>query len=303
MYVEQYTISAEELLKNRGENMPCLIEPIFPKVGIAAIAGSSDTGKSTLMRQLCISITSGMDNFLDFKINATNRNALYISTEDQDDAIGTLLNIQNQGLCMPESKFSSFRYLFDTENLLPRLKEILEECPHDLIVIDAFADIFTRDINQTNQVRTFLNEYSQLAQRHKCLIIFVHHTGKSSENKSPNKNSLLGSQGFEAKMRTVAFLSKHKTISNFRYFSLVKGNYLPEKFKNESIELMFDENMTFSRTGNLELTENLSKDESVRYQTDGIINLHKGGLSQGVIAKQLGISQPTVSRILKQFNF
>ena len=61
MYVEQYTVSAEELLRKSGENMPCLIEPIFPKVGIVAIAGSSDAGKSTLMRQLCMSITSGME--------------------------------------------------------------------------------------------------------------------------------------------------------------------------------------------------------------------------------------------------
>lgn len=284
------------------ENIPCLIEPIFPKVGIAAIAGSSDAGKSTLMRQLCMSITSGMEYFLDYKINASNRNTLYVSTEDHDDSIGTLINKQNRGLAMPEDKHQFFRYLFDTENLLQKLNDILEERPHDLIVIDAFADIYQRDINQTNQVRTFLNEYSQLAQRHKCLIVFVHHTGKSSEYKAPSKNNLLGSQGFEAKMRAVAFLSKHKTNANLRYFSLVKGNYLPEQFKNESIELLFDENTTFSRTGNLELIENLSKDETINYKTDEIINLHKNGLSQVAIAKQLGISQPTVSRIIKQNN-
>lgn len=300
MYIEQYTVSAEDLLRRNIEKLPCLVEPIFPKVGVAAIAGSSDTGKSTLMRQLCIEISSGKDEFLGFKIDSKFQRTLYVSTEDSKDVIEFLLSKQNKGLNLPNEKFSKFRYMFDTQNIHEKLSNILEENPHDLIVIDAFADLFTNDINQTNQVRAFLNNYSQLAEKHECLIVFVHHTGKASEFKAPNKSHLLGSQGFEAKMRTVIMLTKHKSKSDLRYFSIVKGNYIPEEYKNESLELRFDENMTFTRTGNVELTENLSKDENTKHKHEEIFKLKKDGHTQAAIAKQTGVSQSTVSRILTE---
>lgn len=291
-------ISAEALLNMKLEKIPCLIEPIFPKVGLIAIAGSSDTGKSTLMRQLCLQIVTGADTFLGYQLQATHQRAIYVSTEDGKDAMASNLQIQNGKLGNPSDNYGNLNYLFDTSDLLPALEEMLEAQPHDLVVIDAFADIFIKDINQTNQVRSFLNDYSNLAERYECLIVFVHHTGKASETKAPSKNNLLGSQGFEAKMRMVVMLIKHPANIHLRYFCLVKGNYLPDHLKQEATELLFDENMIFSLTGNTQMMENLWKDDTHRYKNEQILKLHAEGISQSSIAKTLGLSQSTVSRAI-----
>lgn len=291
-------ISAEDLLNMNLESIPCLIEPIFPKVGLIAIAGSSDTGKSTLMRQLCIHLVAGDEKFMGYKINAEHKSALYVSTEDEKFAMASLLRRQNKGLKYTSSSLVNLHYMFDTSNLLYDIEKLLKEHPLDLVVIDAFADVFAKDINQSNQVRSFLNEFGVLAGKYECLFVFVHHTGKSSESKAPNKNNLLGTQGFEAKMRTVVMLKKHNTNPHLRYFCIVKGNYLPDRIKNEATELLFDENMTFSLTGHTELVENLSKDDAHRYKEEQVLKLHYQGKSQIAISKEVGLSQSTVSRII-----
>lgn len=291
-------ISAKDILEMKVESTPCLLDPIFPKVGLIALAGSSDTGKSSLMRQLCIDIVTGADSFIGYKINSRYKRVLYVSTEDGIEAISTLLRMQNKEYNHSSAKFGNLDYLFDSNNLTEDLKIIMSNHSYDLIVIDAFADIFGKDINQSNQVRCFLNDFSMLAEKYKCLIAFVHHTGKASELKAPNKNNLLGTQGFEAKMRLVAMLVRHPTNNHLRYFCIVKGNYLPEHIKTEALELRFDENMTFSRTGKRESIENLSKDDSQKQKEELVMKLYGEGKSQIYIAKTLGLSQSTVSRII-----
>ncbi len=44
--------------------LPKLIDPIFPKVGVVSLVGSSDTGKSTFLRQMALSIAFNFDEFL-----------------------------------------------------------------------------------------------------------------------------------------------------------------------------------------------------------------------------------------------
>ncbi len=296
----KYTVTAEEMLNMNIDKIPCLVEPIFQQTGVVALAGSSDTGKSTLMRQLCIAISVDEKEFLGFKINSKHNKAVYVSSEDGKYQIAPLLKKQNKGLSLPENRFKGLEYIFDTSNLLEKIKGHLEESPVDLIVIDAFADLFGKDINQANQVRNYLEDFSQLAEKHECLFIFIHHTGKSSEYKAPNKNNLLGSQGFEAKMRTVAILLNDKIDPKIRHLCFVKGNYIPENYKKESIELYFDDHMLFSTTGNRVLIEDLSKDENQRYNQQEVIRLKEEGKSQKEIATKLGISQSSVSRIINR---
>ena len=66
--------------------------PIFPKVGLASLVGSSDTGKSTFLRQLALSLALGLDNFVGYKLFPTSRNVIFISTED--DPASTSVSIK-----------------------------------------------------------------------------------------------------------------------------------------------------------------------------------------------------------------
>ena len=290
--------SATELLNRNIKEIPQLLEPMLPKVGLCGFAGSSDTGKSSFLRQLATAVSLGESKFLGFKLNAENRKAIYVSTEDDDYAISFLLNKANVDKQLPNERFQGLSFIFDTHNLLEKLDYQLRDSKVDLIVIDAFTDIYGKSMNDTNQVRTFLNEYSQLAQKHKCLIIFLHHTGKRTEELAPSKHNLLGSQGFEAKMRMVVELRNDLTYPEKRHLCIVKGNYLPPEYKTESFVMLFDENLQFIMTDERVLFENLKPGSKVEHK-EAVKRLKSEGKTQTEIAKELSMSQATVSRMLK----
>ncbi|HET6557897.1 MAG TPA: AAA family ATPase, partial [Prolixibacteraceae bacterium] len=79
-------INGRELLEKGLSEMPALIEPILPKVGLAAVTGSSDTGKSSFLRHLALAIVLGDEEFLGFRINSTHQSVVYVATEDDEDA-------------------------------------------------------------------------------------------------------------------------------------------------------------------------------------------------------------------------
>jgi len=88
--------SASELLNRRIEEIPCLLSPILPKVGLIGFAGSSDVGKSSFLRQLAISVALGDSHFLGFRLKTEHRQAIYVSSEDDEYAISFLLNKANR---------------------------------------------------------------------------------------------------------------------------------------------------------------------------------------------------------------
>jgi RecA-family ATPase len=296
--------SAEDLYNMGIEEIPCLIEPFLHKVGLACIAGTSDTGKSCFLRQLCMCIISGKSTFLGFSINAKHNRAIYVSTEDDSTATAFCIRKHNKDLQIDSTKLNGLKFIWETENLLRNIDNELTANPADIVCIDAFSDLYEGSLNESNRVRAFLNQYSQLAQKHKCLMLFLHHCGKGRENELPSKNNLLGSQGIEAKMRLVMELRCDNMDKNLKHLCIVKGNYLPKEYKHESFQLLFSENMTFENTGERIPFESLVKeDDAMRkkyetiktFQAQGVINTDE-------IAKQMGYShRSSITRILNKY--
>lgn len=246
---QQKFINGLDLLNMQTESIPMLVEDLIPLVAVWAIVGASDTGKSMILRQLAMAV-AGNQPFIDMAINAKTNRVLVVCSEDDEFAISYLIRKQNKSLELSNEQLSNIDFLFDTDNLLDTLKSKLTSTTYDLIIIDAYSDVFDgRDSNQSAQVRAFLNGYSQLAIKYKCSIGFLHHTGKRTEDLAPSKNNAIGSQGFEAKMRLVVEMRLDKNNPDLRHFCVVKGNYLPQEQKSSSIVLKMDENLTFTNTG------------------------------------------------------
>ena len=104
-------------------------------------------------------------------------------------------------------------------------------------------------MNENNRVRSFLNQFSQLAVKHSVLILFLHHTGKRTESLNPSKHNAIGSQGFEAKMRLMMELRPDPAEYDLRHLCIVKGNYLPAEYKHDSFVLRFSPGLNFTATG------------------------------------------------------
>jgi RecA-family ATPase len=298
-------ISAERLLEAEAERIPCLWEPMLQQVGIAAVVGSSDTGKSAFLRELAVTISAGKREFLGFPLHVRHRRAVYISTEDDERAVSYLLRLQNGARNRPPTEYAGLEYIFDTENLIQRLDNLLAAKPADLVVVDTFADIYNGPMNENNHVRAFLQEFNQIAQQRECLILFLHHTGKRTEDLVPSKHNAIGSQGFEAKMRLVIELRSDQADSSLKHLCIVKGNYLPAEYKQQSYVLHFDENMNFTNTGgrtDFELLRRLDPEREQEQQDKATRarELQSQGLTLEQIATAMGYkSKTSIINLLK----
>jgi RecA-family ATPase len=290
-------VKGDELLNKNVEFIPTLIDPIFQKTGLVAVGGSSDVGKSTLLRQLAIAIATRQDTFLGFTLHPAHSKAMYISTEDDEFAISYLLNRYNKVADYPVSDYSNLRYIFDVTALIGEVDSQLTAEPADIVIVDAFTDLYSGQLNEANKVRSFLNDFSQLAVKHETLFVFLHHTGKRTDNEPPSKHNLLGSQAFEAKMRCVIELREDKHDNTKRHLCIVKGNYLPKEDKTESYVLNF-EDMLFTSTGTRAPHSDLITGTERRDLQTEAREMSATGLSQIEISKKLGVSQPTIYRWL-----
>lgn len=262
--------NAVELLARGAVEQQYLMAPIFPQKGSAVLAGKPDTGKSQFARQLCIQIALGEKSFIDFELNPIHNKSIYVATEDNEDATRFLLNKQFNGL--EKQAVENLRFIFaDTMNqdeIIKNLNEQLTLEPVDLVVIDSFGDIFQgNDSNNNMAMRNTVKTFDKIGKEHNCLVLFVHHINKAAYRIAPGQEHIQGGAGLVQKVRLAIVLSEGG--GNVRYFTVVKGNYCPKMYKENSLELNFsEETFLFSNTGKLiptnELgtdTENKNKDE------------------------------------------
>ena len=302
---------AFELYNLEIDEVPKLLDPFFQKVGLASLVGTSDSGKSTFLRQLSLSIVLQKETFIGCKLNCKSNKVIYVSTEDDSNSVSAAIRKQIQYLMVQEGNLDfnllkNLKFIFDTENLLDILALSLEEEPCDLIVIDAFTDAFSKEINANTQVRQFLNEYDKLAKKHNCLIIFLHHIGKNTQKNTPSKDSIIGSQAFEAKMRCVIELRPNSHKENFKDLWVLKANFLDSSFKKKSYVLEMNEDLIFKETGERNSKgQNFKKDNLAII--DKVIELKNKGLSVRQIETELKdtefkVSKSVAGEIIKENN-
>ena len=238
--------TGEELLKREVKEIPMLWKPFIQQTGLIGLTGSSDTGKSILLRQLAIAVCLRKDTFLNYPLNSRFGTVIYISTEDSEDAISASLSKQLKDV--DPRQLNGVKFIFNQQRPGATLLSILKQGRVDLIIIDAWADLFEGNPNDVVQVRKSLNRLTKIAQKNECAIIILHHTVKNSEYHRPDKNKLNGSQGIEAKLRVLLELRQNE--NDERTLSVLKGNYISSEIKKNSLLIRFDEErLLFFPTG------------------------------------------------------
>lgn len=257
--VDKSVYNAVELLARGEVEQKYLMQPIFPQKGSAVLAGKPDTGKSQFARQLCIQVALGEKTFLDFELHPIHNRSIYVATEDNEDATRFLINKQFLGL--EKEPTENLRFIFaDTMNqdeIIKNLNDQLTMEPADLVVIDSFGDIFQgNDSNNNMAMRNTVKTFDKIGKEHNCLVLFVHHINKAAYRVAPGQEHIQGGAGLVQKVRLAIVLSEGG--GNTRYFTVVKGNYCPKMYKENSLELDFsEETFLFTNTGNLLPTNEL----------------------------------------------
>jgi len=244
---DQFTL--EELLELDVTEIPFLVDKLIPKESITFIAGSSDVGKSLFYTQLALLLILDKKEFVGFKINSKYKRVILASTEDGAVAISSRIRKQLNGATIETNIRKRMTVLTTSTNLESRIEKLLKEQKSDLVVIDAFADVYGGDINTSNQVRAFLNNFTRLSREYQCAVLIVHHIGKGKEKQGANKSHLLGSVGIEGKARQVIVLSQPDLHSHKRHLSIVKGNYVSLEDKKKTFVFDFDSHtLTYSKS-------------------------------------------------------
>lgn len=244
---KSYIKTAEDLLKLNVTEVQMLLPPILQKVGVASLCGSSDVGKSYMCLNLAIAICCEEEKVLGLDINSSHKSVIMVCTEDNEEDVSVRLRrlVSNKTL-----NLGALRFIFQTENLISKLDEELMKQPADIVIVDTLGDLFLGNLNQSIDVRRFLMPFKKLATKFKCQILFNHHLGKSKENNpNPSKNDVLGSQAIESACRTVLILNKKDNSK--RVLTVVKGNNVPDSFKNKGIVFDFDASTGFQPTGEI----------------------------------------------------
>jgi len=304
-FIEE-SYNALDLYNLKIEKLPKLLDPFLQKVGLASLVGTSDAGKSTLLRQLSLAIAFKHKTFLKFDLDISSGKVLYISTEDDPTSIAHSIRRQIESISkeyksLDKSLLKNIEFIFDPHNLLEKLTKKMLNKQYDLIIIDAFADVFNKEINANTQVRQFLNGFDKLAKQHNSLILFLHHIGKKTMSYDPSKNSIIGSQAFEAKMRSVLELRPNLSSNSLKDLWVLKSNFLESKYKTKSYILNFD-NLIFTYTGNRGTTQSAKISNPTIIKK--VMELHKKKLSYRDIATKLkgtqyAIGKTAIGKIIK----
>jgi RecA-family ATPase len=281
------------VIKNKDyKEVEYLVDKLIPKGTLCALVGESDTGKSSLLRQLAVSMVYGDEDFLGFKMKSSCNNVLYVSTEDGEMATSVWLNKYFGQEKSKDDILYKHNFIFSTDGIISNLRDAVKNNCIDLIIVDSYADLFTGSMNNSNEVRVFLNIYDNLVNEFGTTVIFLHHTKKSSAGSRPNKNNILGSQGFEAKMRSVMMLTKDNDNKSHRHLCVVKNNYMPETNKSESFVLKFNERLAFDNTGERVDLDELIDEDYLKEAKD----LRKEGKSIRAITNELNNNGYNVSK-------
>lgn len=262
-------VRASDLLTREVKEIPMLFAPVFPRKGVALLAGTSDAGKSMLLRNMAIAVATGRD-FLGWRYRGVHRSCIFVATEDDEDATSYLLGKHEAKYSDAAVDLKGLRFLFDSENIVSELDKELTLEPADLVIIDAYSDVFDgKEQNNAAQTRTFINKFKALAGKNDCLFLFLHHTGKRTEELAPSKNNFVGSQSLEASVRLGIELRADRIHPDLRHFCIVKGNYLGSQYKQSSFVLKMDENFTFAETGDRVPFEELAMQLTKKGQSSG----------------------------------
>lgn len=206
-----------------NQDVHWLWHPYIPFGKITLLEGNPGLGKSWVTCDIAARLTRGIPLPLQDEPNPPG-NVLMLSAEDglRDTVAPRLrkLNADMRRMYFPRGNFT-----LDAKNIA-RLEATMRQMAATMVFIDPIQAYFgaTRDMNKANDVRAFLAQLGEAAERCDCAIVIVRHLRKSNkrdEGEDPLMRGM-GSIDWTGAARSVLQATRLKTDE--KILSHVKSN-------------------------------------------------------------------------------
>lgn len=191
-----------DLLREEEENVSWVLDGMLPTGGFSLLAGRPKGGKTTLARNLAISVAQGKD-FLSRSVQKGT--VLYLALEEKRS------EVKKHFRDMGASGDEDVRVFVSNApvDALAKLREQTEQVKPVLIIVDPLLR-FTRvrDGNDYAEVTQALEPLLMLARETGAHVLVVHHTGKGERQ---GGDSILGSTAIFASVDTAMILKRGET--------------------------------------------------------------------------------------------
>ena len=190
--------SLKEILAEPEPEQNWLVDGLLSYGGISIVVAKPKVGKSTLVRQLALSVANGHP-FLGK--NTTQGNVIYLSLEDRQT------DVTRQFRAMGD--YSGGEIHLSTTYLPPNMEEIddaISSRKASLLIIDTMIKVTkASDLNDYAAVTKSLNHILQIAREKNCHICLLHHAKKGN---AEGTDAILGSTAIHAVADTIILLDK-----------------------------------------------------------------------------------------------
>jgi len=209
-----------------------IIEGILPVAGQTVIFGPSYSGKTTLVTRMGLSVASGIDSYLDWKIIKQKRVA-FISAEMAHEEVKQYfkdMNIKDTHLINETFMIYPLGHAFplNRKDNKRTLLEMIDQNNIEVLILDSLSVIAGGSTND-DQTIIELNEFinTEVRKKRRVAVIHIHHSRKPGIESNGNKKwldlpDLYGSVYIGANAITVIGMLKSKGVT---YLNYAKGRY------------------------------------------------------------------------------
>lgn len=198
--------------------------PYIPAGKVTSIEGDPGVGKSWLTYMIAAAVSAGFPLPGQPKVQHTNGNVLIMNGEDGwSDTI--VPRLESLGANLNFIDFMEIDVTLNKEGV-GRLEAAMTESAATILFIDPIQYFMGAkvDINKANEVRAFMKELANAAERTNCAVIIVRHLRKQGGDNALHKG--LGSMDFAASVRSILHVVKGD--DKLRFIHHVKANNTEE---------------------------------------------------------------------------
>ncbi len=217
----------QELLAEPEEVMSWVVEDLLPSAGLSIFVAKPKVGKSTLARQLALSVARG-DDFIGYK--TTKGLVVYLAFEER--RLDVKNHFTKMGATEADTGIKIFAGMAPTDAVVA-VREMAEQERPTLIVVDTLARLVRiKDLNDYSQTTSGLEPILALAREVGSHVCLLHHAKKG---KDKGIDTILGSTGLAGTVDNIIQIDqteKYRTIATIQRV----GVALPETVLDFDVE-------------------------------------------------------------------